>query len=124
MRKCSKILVVDDERDVLMTIKAGLEDCGFVVDAYNDPKEALANFRAGEYDLSLLDLRLPGMNGLELSVRIRKLDKTVKVCFITAFPVYYETLLEENPDLDFACFIKKPISIDILAKRIRAELNM
>jgi DNA-binding response OmpR family regulator len=124
LRKYSRILVVDDERDVLLTIKIGLEDWGFVVDAYDDPLEALANFSAGQYDLSILDLRLPSINGVELSLRIRKLDESVKVCFITAFPVYYEALVEENPDLDFTCFITKPISIDILAKRIRAELHM
>ena len=124
MQNYLKILVVDDERDVLLTIKTGLEDCGFVVDAYDDPIDALANFKAGIYNLSLLDLHLPSMNGLELSLRFRKLDKAVKICFITAFPAYYETLIEENPDLDFACFIKKPVSIDILATRIRRELQI
>ena len=122
--KKPKILVVDDERDVLLTIKKGLEEYGFLVDAFNDPTEALASFRASEYVLSLLDLRLPFMNGLELSLKIRKLDKAVKVCFITAFPVYYETLVEENPDLGFSCFIKKPVTIDILVKRIKAELHI
>ena len=122
--KNPKILVVDDERDVLLTIKKGLEEYGFLVDAFNDPIEALASFRASEYVLSLLGLRLPFMNGLELSLKIRKLDKAVKVCFITAFPVYYETLVEENPDLDFSCFIRKPVTIDILVKRIKAELHI
>jgi two-component SAPR family response regulator len=84
----------------------------------------LASFRASEYSISLLDLRLPCMNGLELSLKIRKLDKAIKVCFITAFPAYYETLVEENPDLDFPCFIKKPVTIDALIKRIKAELHV
>ena len=122
--KYPKVLVVDDERDVLITIKKGLEEYGFLVDAFSDPIEALASFRASEYVLSLLDLRLPFMNGLELSLKIRKLDKAVKVCFITAFPAYYETLVEENPDLDFPCFIKKPVTIDALVKRIKSELHV
>jgi DNA-binding response OmpR family regulator len=122
--KYPKVLVVDDERDILFTIKKGLEEHGFPVDAYNDPIEALASFRASEYGLSLLDVRLPCMNGLELSLEIRKLDKAVKVCFITAFPVYYETLVEENPGLDFSCFIKKPVTIDALVERIKAELHI
>jgi DNA-binding response OmpR family regulator len=122
--KYPKVLVVDDERDVLITIKKGLEEYGFLVDVYNDPIEALASFRTNEYGLSLLDVRLPSMNGLELSLKIRELDKAVKVCFITAFPVYYETLVEENPNLDFSCFIKKPVTIDALVKRIKAELHI
>jgi DNA-binding response OmpR family regulator len=122
--KYPKVLVVDDERDVLITIKKGLEEYGFLVDAFSDPIEALASFRASDYGISLLDLRLPCMNGLELSLKIRKLDKAVKVCFITAFPAYYETLVEENPDLDFPCFIKKPVTIDALVKRIKSELHV
>jgi DNA-binding response OmpR family regulator len=122
--KYPKVLVVDDERDVLFTIKKGLEEYGFLVNAFNNPIEALARFRASEYGLSLLDVRLPGMNGLELSLKIRKMDKAIKVCFITAFPVYYETLVEENPGLDFSCFIKKPVTIDALVKRIKAELHI
>jgi DNA-binding response OmpR family regulator len=122
--KYPKVLVVDDERDVLITIKKGLEEYGFLVDAFSDPIEALASFRASDYGISLLDLRLPCMNGLELSLKIRKLDKAVKVCFITSFPAYYETLVEENPDLDFPCFIKKPVTIDALVKRIKSELHV
>lgn len=77
-----------------------------------------------QYGLSLFDLRLPCMNGLELSLKIQKFAKAVKVCFITAFPVYYETLVEETPDLDFSCYIKKPVTIDALVKRIKAELHI
>jgi two-component system response regulator TctD len=124
LSKRTKIFLVDDEIDVLLTIKTGLEDYGFVVDAYDDPINALSNFKVDMYGLTLLDVRLPKMNGLELSLRIRKLDNAIKVCFITAFPVYYEALLEENPNMDFSCFIKKPVSIESLAMKLRAELQI
>ena len=124
MCKLTKIFLVDDEIDVLRTIKTGLENYGFVVDAYDDPLNALSNFKVEMYGLTLLDVRLPKMNGIELGLRIRTLDNAIKVCFITAFPIYYEALLEENPNLDFSCFIKKPVSIDTLAKKLRAELQI
>jgi two-component system catabolic regulation response regulator CreB/two-component system response regulator ChvI len=66
---------------------------------------------------------MPGMTGFKLFQKINKIDNNANVCFITAFEVYYKALLEEFPDLNHKCFIKKPISIDELVKRIKKELN-
>jgi two-component system catabolic regulation response regulator CreB/two-component system response regulator ChvI len=66
---------------------------------------------------------MPGMTGFKLFEKINKIDNNANVCFITAFEVYYKSLLEEFPDLNHKCFIKKPISIDELVKRIKKELN-
>src|SRR5215212_9364625 len=118
-----RLLLVDDEQDVAYTFRIALEDKGFVVDTFNDPQEALSNFADGLYDLLLIDIKMPKMNGFELYQKIEKIDNKAKVCFITAFEVYYRALLEEFPDLDQKCFIQKPISIDELVKRIQKELN-
>jgi two-component system, OmpR family, response regulator ChvI len=119
-----RILLVDDEPDVTMSIKLGLEtqEKGFVVDISNDPIEALANFKAELYDLLLLDIKMPQMNGFELYEKIRKIDNNVKVCFITAFEVYYESLRELFPTVNVECFIKKPIAIPDLVGRLMTEL--
>ena len=61
-----KILIVDDEPDVTFTLKKGLEDEGFQIDAFNDPLEALSYFKAGQYDMLLLDVKMPKLNGFEL----------------------------------------------------------
>jgi DNA-binding NtrC family response regulator len=117
-----KILVVDDDPDIILSFNTGLESNGFEVDSYNDPLLALKNFKANFYDLLLIDIRMPDMTGLELYQKINKIDNKAKVCFITAFEVYYRALLEEFADLDRKCFIQKPISIDNLVKRIKKEL--
>jgi two-component system, OmpR family, response regulator ChvI len=75
-----------------MVYKTGLEQNGFLVDDFNDPVQALLSFRAGQYDLLLLDIKMPKMNGFELYREIQKIDDKVKVCFITAFVTYYESL--------------------------------
>jgi DNA-binding response OmpR family regulator len=117
------ILIVDDEIDITLAFKKGLESDGFQVDIYNDPVMALSNFKSGFYDLLLLDVRMPKMNGFELYQEIEKVDKKAKVCFITAFEVYYHALREIFPMLDVGCFIRKPIEIDDLVKKINAELH-
>jgi two-component system, OmpR family, response regulator ChvI len=117
------ILIVDDELDITLAFKKGLETNGFLVDIYNDPILALSNFKSGFYDLLLVDVRMPNMNGFELYQEIEKVDKKAKVCFITAFEVYYEALKEIFPTLEVGCFIRKPIEIDDLVKKIDSELH-
>jgi DNA-binding response OmpR family regulator len=62
----NRILVVDDEPDITLSLKLGLEDNGFEVDTYNDPLQVLSNFKSNSYDLLLLDIKMPHMNGFEL----------------------------------------------------------
>jgi DNA-binding response OmpR family regulator len=114
----------------------GLEDNGFKVDVFNDPVEALSGFKSGLYDLALIDYKMPKMNGFELYREIKKIDDKIRVCFITAFEVYYEELKKKfqsssnasppqryRQEVDVKCFMQKPIDIDELVKRIKEELN-
>ena len=92
----NKILLVEDEPDIALAFKIGLEDHGFIVDAYINPKEASANFKPDLYDLLLLDLKMPNLNGIEFYQRMKEIDKKVKVCFITSSEFrYYETITKE-----------------------------
>jgi DNA-binding response OmpR family regulator len=122
-RATKKILIVDDEFDITSTFKMGLESKGFKVDTFNDPEEALSNFKAGIYDLLLLDVRMPRINGFQLYEELKKIDDKTKICFITAFEVYYRSLREQFPEVKVDCFIKKPVEIEELARRIQSELG-
>jgi two-component SAPR family response regulator len=86
------------------------------------PEEALSNFKAGLYDLLLIDIKMPKMNGFELYQEIEKMDNKAKVCFITAFEVYYNSLRELFPTVKVDCYIKKPVTTDELVQRIKSEL--
>ena len=121
-KKKYRILVVDDENDITTTFKSGLVMYGFEVHAFNDPKEALQAFKANTFDLLLLDIRMPQMNGFELYQELEKIDNKPKVCFITAFTVYYESLKEFIPTKRLHSFIKKPIEVQALAGLLIAEL--
>ena len=123
----AKILVVDDEPDVTYTLKATLEATGFFdIYPFNEPNLALSNFRPNTYDLAILDIRMPQMNGFELLHEIRKIDENLKVCFLTAVSelTEYETAIKKiYPPLDGNCIIKKPIDNMELAKQIKRILN-
>ncbi|MGA7900643.1 MAG: response regulator, partial [Nitrososphaeraceae archaeon] len=61
----NRILLVDDEPDIALAFRIGLEDNGFRVDAFDNPLKALSNFKADLYDLLLLDIKMPKMSGIE-----------------------------------------------------------
>jgi len=119
-----RILLVDDEFDITFTFKKGLEDNGFEVDSFNDPQIALSNFTAGTYDIALIDIKMPKINGFDLYRKLRNTDYKVKYCFMTAYEVYYETLKKDYPTINVGCFIKKPIDITDLVKEIKSELEL
>ena len=118
------VLVVDDEPDLNLVIKMVLEGNGFRVDSFTDPLSALESFKANLYDLIILDIQMPGINGFELYRQIKKIDDKVKVCFLTASEMYYEEFRKELfPALDKNCYIQKPIQNETLIKRLNEILS-
>ena len=124
--KNKRILLVDDEPDIAMAFKIGLEDSGFVVDAFNEPKVAFSSFKGDFYDLLLLDIKMPKLNGIEFYQRMKEVDKKVKVCFITASEIYYyEKIAKEVfPLLGARRLLRKPIKIEDLVRSIKQELGL
>jgi CheY-like chemotaxis protein len=93
-----RILVVDDEPDISFILKAMLEKRnGFRVDSFNNPEEALHNFKPGVYDLLIVDIKMPKINGMELYNKIRKVDENIRVCFLSANEQYYEDTRNQLP---------------------------
>ena len=112
-----RILVVDDEYDICMVYQMVLHDAGFECISYIDPVKALKEFRAFYYDLILLDIRMPVLNGFELCKRIIELDKTVHIIFITASEEYYEQFRSQHfPELGKINYIQKPIGNEELIR--------
>jgi CheY-like chemotaxis protein len=101
-----------------------LEGAGFTVDAYNDPIQAISKFRSNFYDLLLIDIRMPVLDGFHLYKKLRRRDK-VKACFITSFEEYYQSIKQEHPLLEkeLSCLIRKPISLKDFLNHIKNALN-
>ena len=118
-----RILVVDDESDISLTIKIVLEENGFKVDSFTDAYEALDNFRTDVYDLAILDVIMPEMDGFSLYEKIKKLDDKVIICFLTATDdAYYEILKKNYPSINETCVIYRPVDSISLLRRTRSVL--
>ena len=114
-----RILIVDDEPDLTRLCSLALEYHKFTVDTFNDSKEALSNFKPDYYDLVILDIKMPKMDGFELYDELKKKDNGVKVCFLTASELYYEEFRKkEYHALDKRLFIRKPIDNEDLLKEV------
>jgi DNA-binding response OmpR family regulator len=121
-KRIKRILLVDDEHDVNLTIRLILEDKGFKVDSFTDASQALENFTAGLYDLVILDVILP-TNGFGLYEKIKKLDDKVIICFLTAADkAYYDTLKKHHPSIKENCVIHKPVDNESLLRIIESVL--
>jgi CheY-like chemotaxis protein len=129
-----EVLVIDDDADSAFAIKACLESyqsrdqkgpgsSAIRVTTYMDPVKALLEFRPYHYDLVLVDINMPGVNGYELVEKVVKLDLNIKVCFMSSGEMNYEAIREiRHPTRSFGCFIKKPASSDYLVNRVVKEL--
>jgi DNA-binding response OmpR family regulator len=118
--------LVDDELDITVTLKMALEESGFLqVEAFNDPVLALSRFKAGAYDLALLDLKMPEMDGFELYRKLRKIEDRLKICFLTAAELshYGETGSDIMDELGKDHFVAKPVNNIDLINRLKGILS-
>jgi DNA-binding response OmpR family regulator len=120
-----RILVVDDNSDIAFTLKIGLEDSdmNMQVHSFDNPITALLEFKPDFYDLLLIDVNMPLMDGFQLTHKLLQKDINVRVCFMTSGEINMEAAREVHPLKSIGCFIKKPISTEQLVKRVRAELE-
>jgi DNA-binding response OmpR family regulator len=115
----AKILIIDDDRDINNLFKIYLEHDGYEVYSYTDPIEALYYFKKDEYDLILLDLKMPQMNGIALYQALKKIDEDVSICLITADISYLEQLKEKIANIE-KFVIYKPIFLKNLKEKVEA----
>jgi DNA-binding response OmpR family regulator len=126
MTLMKKILLVDDDPDANLSLSILLRDRGFDVDSFTSPSDALKYFRRNYYDLLVLDVRMPNMDGFDLYRAIREVDTKSKICFFTAAELdnYRVAELEDMmEELGEECFISKPIENNEILCRINTILT-
>jgi DNA-binding response OmpR family regulator len=114
-------MLVDDEKDITSILKPGLEHHGFVVDTFNDPVQAISQYKPNFYDLIVLDIRMPTIDGFKVAKQIWANDERARICFFSAFEIYESEAKKVFQNLKTYCFIKKPVTSATLAKHIEAH---
>ena len=123
IREGKNILIIDDDEDINNLFKLFLEYDGYKVDAFTDPIDALYSFRRNVYDLVLLDLKMPKMNGMVLYEKLQNIDPYLLFCFITAAnKEYIETLKTNSPYIENN-IIYKPLWLNELRTTIHSLLS-
>jgi CheY-like chemotaxis protein len=124
----TKVLLVDNELDVTYAIRTVLEANGFEVDSFNDPVLVCDTYKSNYYDLVILDIKMPKMDGFQLYDCIRQKDEKTKICFLTASELFYESLRQARNLLGDVLgeqyFIQKPIKTDELIRRLTDLINL
>jgi DNA-binding response OmpR family regulator len=115
-------LIIDDDKDTNNLFKIYLEHDGFQTDAYTNPIDALYYFKKNEYDLILLDLKMPQIDGISMFHALKKKDKNVTICLITADISSLEQLKEKIPDIEKYA-IHKPVLLRNLKDKINELLS-
>ena len=119
-----KVLLVDNEPDICLIYQMVLEDAGYECIPYTDPIKALQEFKPNYYDLILLDIKMPVLNGFELCTKIREVDKAVHIIFITASEQYYEQFRTQHyPELGKINYIQKPIGNEELVRIVNTIVS-
>ena len=127
MTTLKKILLVDNEADITYALENGLENYGFSIDSFNDSMLALNSYKSNFYDLVILDIKMPKMDGFELYNKIKEKDPKVKICFLTASELFYEEFRKTRyilgDKLGEEYFIQKPIKTDDLVQKMNELMN-
>ncbi len=111
-----RILLVDDDPNTTYILSMMLKLNDFDVHPYTDPEAALTDFRKDQFDLLLLDIRMPGMTGFELYRKMKEIDRSARVCFMTSYAKeYLQEFRKSFPDLADKDFVNKPaVASDLL----------
>jgi CheY-like chemotaxis protein len=121
-----KILVVNDEPDVTTMLKMTLERVGFRVDTFNDPVLALKSYKPHLYDLVILDVIMPELDGLELYTQLKRKDSGINICFLTASsePYREELLKEKYNQLSRDLFLEMPLPTSEIIREVKKRLQI
>ena len=121
MVAAKRVLVVDDEEIVRESYRLALTDAGYMVQAVGNGRDALQACRSDRYDVLLADLRMPDMDGMEVSQAVRKEFPEVRIIIITGYPSP-ETLAQAT-QLGVSDYLEKPIGPDRLSEATAVALS-
>jgi len=121
MGEAARILVVDDDESIRKTIAAILEEKGYIVDTAESGKEAIEKSNANFYNLALIDIRLPDMEGTRLLAEMKETTPKMVKIIVTGYPSLQNAITVVNRGADG--YLLKPVNIDSLLETIKRHLE-
>jgi len=122
MGKPARILVVDDDENIRVTIEAILENEGYAVDVAVNGREAIKKSESTAYNVALIDIRLPDMEGTELLTSMKDTVPKVRKIIITGYPSMQNAIDAVNRNAD--AYLVKPVDVDKLLELVRRQLKL
>ncbi|MGD0995370.1 MAG: response regulator [Candidatus Bathyarchaeia archaeon] len=122
MDKHAKILVVDDDENIRNTMKTILEDEGYIVDLAATGSEAIRKTKKSAYNIALLDIRLPDIEGVELLKLIKDAVPRTRKIMVTGYPSMQNAIAALNKNAD--AYLIKPIDIENLLNTVKEQLQL
>ena len=122
MEKNSRILIVDDDENIRKTMKAILEDEGYVVDLATTGNEAVEMTQETAYNIALLDIRLPDMEGVELLKLMKDNVPRTRKIMVTGYPSMQNAISALNKNAD--AYLVKPVDIEKLLNMVKEQLRL
>ena len=122
MDKHARILVVDDDENIRNTVKTILEDEGYIVDLAATGREAIKRTEETAYNVALLDIRLPDMEGVELLKLMKDAVPRTRKIMVTGYPSMQNAVAALNKNADV--YMIKPVDIETLLKTVKEQLQL
>jgi DNA-binding NtrC family response regulator len=122
MDKCPRILVVDDDDTIRTTMKAILQDEGYIVDLASTGKEAIQKSQENNYNVALLDIRLPDMEGVELLKLLKDGVPRTRKIMVTGYPSLQNAISALNKNAD--AYLLKPVDVEKLLNTVKQQLEV
>ncbi len=119
------MLLIDDDKDILLTLKLSLERKGMNIEGFTDPVLAVEHFKnnAANYDIVITDIRMPQMNGFEVARAVKEIRPDIKLAFITAFDINKSEFEKVLPSTKVDAFITKPVKSATFAEIIKKTMK-
>jgi DNA-binding NtrC family response regulator len=119
-KQLARLLIVDDDPEIVQVLKLGLQKNRFLVTVFTNPEEALQSFKsdAKSYCVVVSDMRMPSISGIQLSKKVKEVNPNVKVVLMTAFEIKDNEFSKVFPSTSVDGFVQKPIGIKELANKI------
>ncbi len=122
MDRNAKVLIVDDDENIRNTMKAILEDEGYTVDLASSGNEAVQKTQKVAYNIALLDIRLPDMEGVELLKLMKDTTPRTRKIMVTGYPSMQNAITALNKNAD--AYLIKPVNIEKLLNTVKEQLQL